>query len=211
MRFDISFAFTGAAVALVTVAQMAQGSEPHVNVPTSQQALPGDYFDLPQSAQLRVPLGPPPGPNIRPSGTEHPPVPKMGPSLAVKAAMAAQDSCSADGYTIAVAVTDAAGNLKAALAPEGTRPNGVFMAMHKAVAVVGLGMSTLNFRQKVEGDASLMARVKPNMALLPGGIPIVKDGQIIGAIATSGASAHEEEKCAQDGIASIRNDLVNFR
>lgn len=114
----------------------------------------------------------------------------FGLSLAAQAAQAAVASCRVDGYTVAVAITDADGNLKAALAPEGTRANGVYMAMHKALTVVGFKMSTLELRMKIESDPSLLGLVKPNMSLLPGGLPIYSGKSFIGAIATSGASAH---------------------
>lgn len=175
--------------------------------PPSPQSMTGDYFDIPQSAQLKVPLGPPPGPNKqenhRPTAPEH----GIGLKLAAIAAQVAEQSCASDGYAVTVAVADAAGNLKAALAADGTRDNGIYMAMHKTATVVGFKMSTLELRGKIEKDPGLMAQVTPDMSLLPGGVPIFKEGRFVGAIATSGASAHEEEKCARDGIAAILSRL----
>lgn len=192
------------AAAGLALAASASAQSPHAtDTPPSPQAMPGDYFDIPQAVQLRVPLGPPAGPNTDAARTPPPAVPGPGLPLALEAARAAVTSCRADGYTIAVAVTDSAGNLKAALAPDGTRANGVYMAMHKAITVVGFKVSTLELRARIEKDPSLMAQVKPNMSLLPGGLPIFRDKTFIGAIATSGAAAHEEEKCAQAGIAVI--------
>lgn len=176
-------------------------------VRTADQAMPGDYFDIPQSAQVKVPLGPPSGPNTRPPRPSQAEIPSPGADLAAEAAGAALKSCAADRFTVAVAVTDSAGNLKAAIAPDGTRSNGVYMAMHKAVTVVGFKMSTLQLRQRIEKDPSLMASVRPNMSLLPGGLPIFRGKQLVGAIAVSGAAAYEEEKCARAGIARIEARL----
>src|SRR4029077_10630098 len=135
--------------------------------------------DIPQSAQLKVGLGPPAGPraaqppqgganqgggnrpaNNRPAEVASPPFP-----LALEAAQAAVASCAADGYTVAVAVTDSAGKLKAALAPDGTRNNGVYMALRKDVTVVGFKMSTLQVRSRIEADPSVMSQIKPNMVM----------------------------------------------
>lgn len=192
-------------LAALMFAAGAQAQSEHAAPPASAnpQAMPGDYFDIPQSTQLKVPLGPPAGPNTRPARTAPPAVPGPGFALALAAAEAAEASCQADGYTVTVAVTDSAGNLKVAFGPDGTRDNGIYMAMHKAVTVVGFRMSTLELRAKIEKDPALMAQVKPNMSLLPGGLPIFKDGTFIGAIATSGASAYVEEKCAKAGIDKI--------
>lgn len=167
-------------------------------------ALPGDFMDIPQSAQLHVPLGPAAGP--RPPSSKHDPdaPPTLSFALALEAANAAVASCQADGYTVAVAVTDAAGNLKVALAPDGARSNGVFMAVRKDVTVTQFGVSTLALRQRISRDPSLMARVKPNMSLLPGGTPIISHDHLFGAISASGASAYQEEKCANAGIRKIQ-------
>ncbi|HUO21722.1 MAG TPA: heme-binding protein [Caulobacteraceae bacterium] len=193
--------------ALALMASFSAHAQDGADTAPPPQSMPGEYFDIPQSAQLKVPLGPPAGPNTNPRRPASQTVPSLGFALAVEAAQAAVQSCAADGYTVAAAVTDSAGNLKAALAPDGLRANGVYMAMHKAVTVVGFGMSTLQLRAQIERDPTLMARIKPNMSLLPGGLPIFKGGQLVGAIATSGAAAYEEEKCAQDGVRKIQSRI----
>lgn len=194
-----------AALALVTMVQPGHAqTEARNTTPPSPLSMPGDYFDIPQSAQLKVPLGPPAGGR----GQQAPrPASSLSQALATMAAQATLASCAADGYAITVAVTDAQGHLKAALAADGTRENGIYMAMHKTLTVVGFRISTLELRQRIEKDPALLDQVKPNMSLLPGGVPIFGHGAFLGAIATSGASAHIEEKCAADGIAGIASQL----
>jgi uncharacterized protein GlcG (DUF336 family) len=169
-------------------------------------ALPGDFADMTQGGQLTVNLGPPAGTrSTRPKIVD--PTPSPGSELALEAVQAVVESCAADGYVVAAAVTDAAGKLKAAIAPDGTRSNGVFMALRKDVTVVHFRMSTLALREKIAADPKLMSEVTPNMALLPGGIPIMKGDMLLGAIAASGAAAHEEEKCANAGLQKIQSRL----
>lgn len=182
------------------------GEPPRITESTDPAAIPGDFVDMPQDRQLTVNLGPPAGTrSTRPANVD--PTPSPGSALALEAAQAAVESCAADGYVVAVAVTDAAGKLKAALAPDGTRPNGVFMALRKDATVVAFRMPTLALRQKIAADPSLMAQVKPNMSLLPGGIPIMKGDVLVGAISASGAAAYEEEKCARAGLQKIQSRL----
>ena len=209
MGFRVLFAAGLAAATLGVLAAHAQvpavpGHPANYKIIIDPKALPGDFVDLPQSGQLLVPLGPPAGPRATTQPRRAQPVPP-GPdaNAALDAVRAAVDSCKADGYIVVAAVTDSAGNLKAALAPQGTRPNGIFTALRKDVTVIGFKMSTLLLRQKIAADPSLMAQVTSNMSLLPGGLAIIKDGQLIGAISTSGASAYEEEKCARDGLKKI--------
>ncbi|RVU05670.1 heme-binding protein [Novosphingobium umbonatum] len=202
-----SKALLGTILAMAADGATAQSPTPlpRNTTPPSPQNMPGDYFDIPQSAQLKVPLGPPA--SGRNSAPLSPPAPSISQKLAGLAAQTALASCAADGYAITVAVSDADGRIKAALAADGTRDNGLYMAMHKTLTVVGFHMSTLQLREKIEQDPSVLQQVKPNMSLLPGGMPIWKQGVLVGAIATSGASAYVEEKCAADGIASIIGQL----
>jgi uncharacterized protein GlcG (DUF336 family) len=204
MRSRVYVTF-GLALSLAATGLRAQDGHRVINTtPPSPQSMPGDYFDISQEAQLKVPLGPPPGPNVPDPRRPVPPPSSISLKAASAAAQAAEQSCAADGYAITVAVADADGHLRIALAADRTRDNGIYMAMHKTVTVVGFKMSTLQLREKIERDPALLKQVTPNMSLLPGGMPIFKDGRFVGAIATSGASAHEEEKCAGDGIAAIQ-------
>jgi uncharacterized protein GlcG (DUF336 family) len=192
------------ALTMLSGAALAQSAPPARNTtPPSPQSMPGDYFDIPQSAQLKVPLGPPAS-TPRPASAQTPPAPSsLSSTLAAAAAQAALAACAADGYRVTVAVSDAQGRLKAALAADGTRENGIYMAMHKTITVVGFKKSTLQLRAEIEKEPALLAQVKPNMSLLPGGMPIFRNGEFLGAIATSGASAYVEEKCAKAGIDEI--------
>jgi len=182
------------------------GEAARVTASADPAALPGDFADMTQDGQLGVNLGPPAGTR----STRAPlvdPTPSPGSALALEAVQAVVQSCADDGYVVAAAVTDAAGKLKAALAPDGTRSNGVYMALRKDVTVVEFRMSTLQLRERLTTDPSLRSRIKPNMALLPGGIPIMKGDVLVGAISASGAAAHEEEKCAMAGLQKIQSRL----
>lgn len=203
-----AFIAAGLAVAFGVTAADAQapGGQGGPAIAVNPQALPGDFFDTPRSGQLHVPLSAPKGP--RPNRPQPPaPVSSLSFTLALQAAQTALNSCAAQGYKVAVAVTDSNGDLKAALSPDGVEPNRVYMALHKDVTVAAFKMSTLDLRKKIATDPSLMAQVKPNMALLPGGLPIMKNGQLVGAIAASGATADIEEDCGKAGIAKIQDQL----
>jgi uncharacterized protein GlcG (DUF336 family) len=182
------------------------GSGPPAERTANPMALPGDVSGSNHEQQLHVPLGPPPG--TKPSAalpTDTTPGPPL--NLAVEAAQAAVKACAADGYPVGVAVTDAAGHLKAGLSADGVPPSRVYIAIRKDITVVTYGQATLALREKFSADPSLLAQVKPNMSLLPGGIPIKVGDRLLGAIATSGAEAYEEEKCDRVGLEKIQRRL----
>jgi uncharacterized protein GlcG (DUF336 family) len=188
-------------------AQAAQADTPAARA-ADPRVLPGDSLNQSQqwSGQLKVDPGPPGGsPPTRPRVVDSTPSP--GFELALEAARAALQSCEADGYQVGVAVSDAAGKLKVGLSGDDVSRGGLYTAARKNLTVVGFGMSTLALRGKIEADPSLMAQVKPNMVLLPGGIPIMKGDKLLGAIAVRGAMAREEEKCAMAGLQKIQSRL----
>ena len=44
---------------------------------------------------------------------------------------------------------------------------------------------------------------QPGLALFGGGLPIIAEGTVIGGIGVSGASADQDEDCAQAGLGAI--------
>jgi uncharacterized protein GlcG (DUF336 family) len=57
----------------------------------------------------------------------------------------------------------------------------------------------------LKGNAQLQAgiTVRPNVVTFGGGLPIVEEGEVIGAIGVSGGSEEEDILCAQAGIDAI--------
>ena len=94
-----------------------------------------------------------------------------------------------------------------ALAADGVAPNRVYMALRKDITAAAFGISTVALREKIAADPSLLKQLKPNMSVLPGGMPILVEGRVVGAIASSGAFAYEEEKCVRAGLQEIQAQL----
>ncbi|WP_206243910.1 GlcG/HbpS family heme-binding protein [Novosphingobium terrae] len=156
--------------------------------------LPGDHPPPPLSVMLQpmAPGGPPPvGPDV--------PGPSLEESLSL--ARAAMQICATKGYRMGASVIDSAGNIRVALTMPGSGPGRAFTATQKALGALRLGMPTRLARQRLRDDAALRARVTPNMAVFPGGVPILRGGVIIGALALSGATAEEDDACAATALA----------
>jgi uncharacterized protein GlcG (DUF336 family) len=63
----------------------------------------------------------------------------------------------------------------------------------------------------VPKDKTLLSRVTPNMFVEGGAVPIVVNGEVIGAIGASGAGGtvigKQDELCAAAGLSRIKNQL----
>lgn len=169
-------------------------------------ALPGDIELIPIHVQLHVPLGPPAGtPPTHAQAPDTTPSPPL--DLSLKAAKAAIDACTADGWRVGVAVTDAAGHLRVGLAADGVSPDRVYTAIRKDITAAAFGVPTRTLRQTLPSSPEMMARVKPGMSVLPGAVPLIVHGRVIGAVGASGAMAFEEEKCALVGARIVEAGL----
>ena len=92
------------------------------------------------------------------------------------------------GDRLAIAVVDAGGNLVYFERMDGAVLATVDLALAKARTSVGLGGPTQVFEARARESAEQgMGLLSANFTLMAGGRPIVIDGQIVGAVAISGA------------------------
>ena len=167
--------------------------------------LPSDAPPPPMERMLAPPAVPTPGaaPVVSVPNT----TPALSMALAVELAQAAVATCTAQGLRVGAAVSDAAGNLRVGLTGDGARPGRIFTASRKNVAVIAFGMPTSEIQAKLRADPALLAQVKPNMAVMPGGIPVMSGGKIIGALAVSGATSLQDEACANAALVGMQERL----
>jgi glc operon protein GlcG len=119
-------------------------------------------------------------------------------------AAAAETEARRLNATGAVAVVDDGGNLVYLLRLDRTFPAGSYVAIDKARTAATFRMPTRNLEDAVRnGRVSLVA--VSEMTPLTGGVPIVVDGQVVGAVGVSGsASAQQDEDLANLAAAAIR-------
>jgi len=190
---------------------------PFHDQPASPRSLPAD--NLPPFRMLDdhgnlVPLPPmPPGAGMHRGAGAPPESTAAGPSLllAIDAAHAAIVACNAAGYRIGVAVIDSAGEARAMLTADGSDGSHVFVAMRKALTALEFRMPSSEASEVVPKDKALLARVKPNMFVMGGALPIMQGDTVIGAIGVSGAGGvpfgHQDEVCAAAGLQKIKARL----
>lgn len=125
------------------------------------------------------------------------------------AAQAALVRCQKDGYTVAVAVVDRAGQPLAVL-----RDN--LAGNHTTQAAIGKASTAISFRTDTTelaansqaGKPSSGIRAWPNVVAVGGGMMIRAKGSIVGGIGVSGApSGDADDVCAKAGIAAISDAI----
>jgi uncharacterized protein GlcG (DUF336 family) len=117
-------------------------------------------------------------------------------------AEAARAECAARGFHTSVVVVDRSGDVLVVLRDELAHPVTVEMARSKAYTAGVFRASTLDFRNETASDPTRAAqRDVPGILALGGGVPIYANGEIIGAVASSGSSQTTDDECAKAGVA----------
>jgi uncharacterized protein GlcG (DUF336 family) len=133
----------------------------------------------------------------------------LTPESALKAALAAQKSCRASGYQVAVALVDRMGVVQVLLRDRFAGPHTVDMALAKAYTAASFRMSSAELAEATQAGKPLSGiRNRPGVAAVGGGLAIEAGGSLAGAIGVSGApGGAEDERCAKAGIAALRDEL----
>lgn len=144
---------------------------------------------------------PPPGPG-------QPRAAAISMELALRAARAIDEACSA--YPLGIAITDAAGVARLIYVPDRSEAWHGYSAVRKAYTAVTFKADTSVTAREAQRDPALAAQVRadPNLQAFPGGLVLKAGETVVGAIGVSGAEpgGHDEE-CALAGLNRIRDSL----
>ena len=131
-------------------------------------------------------------------------------ALALEAVGEAVAVCAKQGYAETAVVVDADGVKQALLRGDGTGAHSLDSATGKAYTSATLKADTQAVVERAKTDpivVNVIAKL-PGMLLDGGGVVIKLNGEVIGAIAASGAPAGEiDENCAKAGLEKIRSRL----
>jgi glc operon protein GlcG len=124
---------------------------------------------------------------------------------AKKAAAAAVAEARKNNWTMAVAVTDPGGTLVYFEKMDGTQTGSVNVALGKARSAALYKRPTKVWQDIVSGGGAGLRLLGLEGAVpIEGGIPLVMDGKIVGAIGLSGGSAQQDNQCATAGVDAVK-------
>jgi len=106
------------------------------------------------------------------------------------------------GIKINVAVCDVGGRLVAFQRMDNAMWAGVYGSQGKAVASAAFGRASGDLTDRAGHPTMTGIRVHEgdHMILGQGGLPIVQDGLVIGAVGVGGGTAEEDEECSHAGV-----------
>lgn len=118
-------------------------------------------------------------------------------------AAAAEAEAARNGWAVTIAIVDDGGHLLALQRLDGAAPISAHIAPAKArTAAVGRRESKAYEEMVNQGRVSFLSA--PTLeGLLEGGVPVMVEGQCVGAVGVSGVKSTEDAQIARAGIAAL--------
>jgi glc operon protein GlcG len=115
---------------------------------------------------------------------------------------AAEAEAKRNNWNVCVAIVDDGGHLLHLFRMDGATPANSRIAMEKGRTAAETRRSTAMWEDRVKSGRMVMLKM-PGVTPVQGGVPIVIDGECIGAVGVSGVQSHEDEQIAKAGIAAL--------
>ena len=123
---------------------------------------------------------------------------------AKKAAAAALAEAARNNWIMAVAVVDPNGTLIYYEKTDHTQTGSANVCLQKARSAALFKRPTKAFQDALAaGGAGLRILAMEGAVPVEGGVPLISDGKIVGAIGVSGDTSENDGKCAQAGAATL--------
>lgn len=159
------------------------------------------------SIAAQAPAAAPPAPAAGPPRAALPPMPRSAPigspitlEQARQVVAAAEAEATRRNLTATIAIVDPAGNLVYFQKATGAPYTAEDMAVKKARSAARNRRTTQYDAQRVAAGVATLAYL-PDIFPFPGGVPIVADGKLIGAIGETGGA---DQEVAEAGAAAIK-------
>ncbi|MCK9992181.1 MAG: glc operon protein GlcG [Alphaproteobacteria bacterium] len=140
-----------------------------------------------------------------------PPPPRLPYGLGIsmeaakKALAAAEAEARKNNWAVAIAIVDSSGKLAAFSKMDNTPHGSVDFAIGKAVTANNFKRPTKALQDNIAlGGVHMRILGQPGVTPLEGGVPIIADEKIIGAIGVSGVMSNQDAEVAMAGAAAAQ-------
>lgn len=119
---------------------------------------------------------------------------------------AAERKAEEIGCPMDIAVVDAGGNLKAHVRMDGAFVGSITIAINKAYTAIAFQGQTGDLQEMTRPDGPIFGLSDAHggrLVVFPGGIPLVRDDVIVGAIGVSTGTIEQDQEVAEAGAAAL--------
>lgn len=122
--------------------------------------------------------------------------------LAKRIASAAENEGRKNNWTMVIVIVDDGANLVYLERMDNTQIGSLEVAIQKARTAISFKRPTKVYEDMVAGGRTTILGV-PGIVPIEGGLPLIVDGQYIGAIGVSGGTAQQDGQVAKAGLEAI--------
>ncbi|TDV26820.1 glc operon protein GlcG [Paraburkholderia caballeronis] len=115
---------------------------------------------------------------------------------------AARAEAERNQWLVAIAVVDDGGHPLGVLRLDGCAPIGAYIATEKARTAALGRRETKQYEDMINGGRTAFLSA-PLAGTLEGGIPVIVDGQVVGAVGVSGVKPDQDAQIARAGVQSV--------
>ncbi len=118
---------------------------------------------------------------------------------------AAEKKAEEIGQPMDIAVVDAGGNLKSHVRMHGANIGSITISINKAYTAIAFQGETGDLQSMTRPDGPIYGLSDAHggrLVVFPGGIPLVRDGSIMGAIGVSTGTIEQDQEVAEAGVAA---------
>ena len=115
---------------------------------------------------------------------------------------AARIEATRNQWAVTIAITDDGGHLLALERLDGCAPTAAYISVEKA-RTAALGRRESKVYEDVINNGRTAFLSAPFAGMLEGGVPVIADGQVIGAVGVSGVKYEQDAQVAKAGVASL--------
>ncbi|RAU17866.1 hypothetical protein DN062_10885 [Nitrincola tibetensis] len=116
---------------------------------------------------------------------------------------AAAQEANDNQWAVAIAVVDDGGHLLAMQRTEACAPVGSYIAIEKARTAALGRRETKVYEDMINAGRTAFLSAPVISATLEGGVPIIVDNQVIGAVGVSGVKSNEDAQIAKAGVTAL--------
>jgi uncharacterized protein GlcG (DUF336 family) len=126
--------------------------------------------------------------------------------VAKQVAAAAEKHALDNKWNVCISIVDDGGHLIFFQRLDGTQTGSVLVSQRKAQTAIAFKRPSKVFEEGVAGGRNALLAL-PGAVPLEGGVPLVVDGEMIGAIGVSGVTAQQDGMIAQAGADALAGIL----
>jgi uncharacterized protein GlcG (DUF336 family) len=118
----------------------------------------------------------------------------------------AQRKAEQIGQPMDIAVVDAGGNLKAHVRMDGAFVGSITISINKAYTAIAFQQQTAHLQEDTRPGGPIFGLSDAHggpLVVFPGGIPLVREGEIVGAIGVSTGTVEQDQEVAEAGAAAF--------